>query len=142
MRFSTRTRYGLRFLVYLASYPQGELVQLKNLALQEDISAGYLEQIIRSLKPLKILKSVRGASGGYRLAKDPKNITLEDIFMHLEGEIAPVSCILKKKDVCERYDCCSTRAFWEDLDGHLRSFLREMTLEDYVQKYGTQDVCK
>ncbi len=142
MRFSTRTRYGLRFLTYLASCPQGQLVQLKNLAVKEGISAGYLEQIIRSLKPLGILQSVRGACGGYKLAKEPKDITLEDVFVHLEGEIAPVNCIAKSKDLCERFECCAARKFWEDLDTHMREFLKGVTLEGFLQKYGVHEDCK
>ncbi len=141
MRFSTRTRYGLRFLICLASSPQGQLVQLKDLAAKENISAGYLEQIIRSLKPLGILKSVRGATGGYKLAKEPQEIILEDVFTHLEGDISPVSCIIKNKESCERFEHCTARQFWEDLDKHLRSFLKDITLNDYLQKYGVGESC-
>ncbi len=140
MRFSTRTRYGLRFLVYLASCPQGELVQLKDLANKENISAGYLEQIVRSLKPLGILESVRGAAGGYKLALNPRDVTLEDIFTHLEGDISPVACI-KTKEVCARFEHCSTRSFWEDLDKHMRSFLKNMSLYDYMLNYGLGEKC-
>ncbi len=141
MKFSTRTRYGLRFLVYLASCPQGQLVQLKDLAINENISAGYLEQIVRSLKPLGILESVRGAAGGYKLAHHPKDITLEDIFTHLEGDISPVACILETNEPCSRIEYCSTRRFWEDLNTHVRSFLRTMTLDDYIVKYGIGEKC-
>lgn len=90
MRFSTRTRYGLRFLLRLAAQPKDSLLQLGQVAREENISSGYLEQIVRALKPLGILRAVRGSGGGYALAKDPSEINMEDVFLHLEGEIAPV----------------------------------------------------
>ncbi len=141
MKFSTRTRYGLRFLVHLASCPPGQLIQLKELAREENISAGYLEQIVRSLKPLGIMESVRGAAGGYALAQSPKDITLEDIFTHLEGDISPVSCIGNSNQSCTRFEVCTTRCFWEDLDVHIRSFLRTMTLHDFMVNYGIGEKC-
>ena len=61
MKFSTRTRYGLRFLIRLAAQPEGELLQLGQVAHEENISPGYLEQIVRALKPLGILRAVREA---------------------------------------------------------------------------------
>ncbi len=135
MKFSTRTRYGLRFLIHLASSPPGQLVQLKELAREENISAGYLEQIVRSLKPLGIMESVRGATGGYALSQHPKDITLEDIFTHLEGDISPVSCIGGTSQTCTRFDVCTTRCFWQDLDAHVRTFLKGLTLHDFMVTY-------
>lgn len=61
MRFSTRTRYGLRFLLRLAAQPQGSLLQLGQVAREENISSGYLEQIVRALRPMGILRAVRGS---------------------------------------------------------------------------------
>lgn len=131
MKFSTRTRYGLRFLVYLASTPADTLTQLAEIANNEGISRGYLEQIVRDLKPLNILRTVRGVGGGYSLACPPSQIDMEKIFLHLEGELAPVACLCNEKN-CTRRDECSTRLFWEALDEHMRSFLRGMTLEQLV----------
>lgn len=131
MRFSTRTRYGLRFLIRLASQPPGELVQLSELAREENISPGYLEQIVRVLRPLGILRAMRGVGGGYTLARPAAEITLENIFERLEGELSPVGC-LADSGTCGRQDVCSTRAFWRALDEHVRNFLRGMTLEQLV----------
>lgn len=128
MKFSTRTRYGLRFLVHLARNHSTSLIQLGELARAEGISPGYLEQIVRALKPLGILRSARGATGGYALACAPESITLEQIFLHLEGGIAPVACLADR--TCPRETICSTRPFWETLDAHIRIFLRDMTLQD------------
>ena len=130
MRFSTRTRYGLRFLIRLAS-TQDLRLQLGVVAKEEKISSGYLEQIVRALRPLKILKAVRGVGGGYQLCKSPADIRLDDVIQALEGGISPVSCLTS---YCPRQDICTTREFWEDMDRHLRAYLHSKTLQDLVKK--------
>ena len=130
MRFSTRTRYGLRFLIRLAS-TQDLRLQLGVAAKEEKISSGYLEQIVRALRPLKILKAVRGVGGGYQLCKSPADIRLDDVIQALEGGISPVSCLTS---YCPRQDICTTREFWEDMDRHLWGYLHSKTLQDLVKK--------
>lgn len=130
MRISTRTRYGLRFLIRLAS-TQDLRLQLGVAAKEEKISSGYLEQIVRALRPLKILKAVRGVGGGYQLCKSPADIRLDDVIQALEGGISPVSCLTS---YCPRQDICTTREFWEDMDRHLRGYLHSKTLQDLVKK--------
>ena len=130
MRFSTRTRYGLRFLIRLAS-TQDLRLQLGVVAKEEKISSGYLEQIVRALRPLKILKAVRGVGGGYQLCKSPADIRLDDVIQALEGGISPVSCLTSYGP---RQDICTTREFWEDMDRHLRGYLHSKTLQDLVKK--------
>ena len=130
MRFLTRTRYGLRFLIRLAS-TQDLRLQLGVAAKEEKISSGYLEQIVRALRPLKILKAVRGVGGGYQLCKSPADIRLDDVIQALEGGISPVSCLTS---YCPRQDICTTREFWEDMDRHLRGYLHSKTLQDLVKK--------
>lgn len=130
MRFSTRTRYGLRFLIRLAS-TQDLRLQLGVVAKEEKISSGYLEQIVRALRPLKILKAVRGVGGGYQLCKSPADIRLDDVIQALEGGISPVSCLTS---YCPRQDICTTREFWKDMDRHLRGYLHSKTLQDLVKK--------
>lgn len=130
MRFSTRTRYGLRFLIRLAS-TQDLRLQLGVVAKEEKISSGYLEQIVRALRPLKILKAVRGVGGGYQLCKSPADIRLDDVIQALEGGISPVSCLTS---YCPRQDICTTREFWEDMDRHLRGYLHSKTLQDLAKK--------
>ena len=130
MRFSTRTRYGLRFLIRLAS-TQDLRLQLGVAAKEEKISSGYLEQIVGALRPLKILKAVRGVGGGYQLCKSPADIRLDDVIQALEGGISPVSCLTS---YCPRQDICTTREFWEDMDRHLRGYLHSKTLQDLVKK--------
>lgn len=136
MKFSTRTRYGLRFLIYLVHNSNAEtLVQLGQLARKEGISPGYLEQIVRALRPLGIVRAVRGAAGGYALDCNPAEVTLEQLFTYLEGEISPVRCVTPGGE-CSKSSTCSTYNFWTALDEHTRSFLRGITLHDIAFNYG------
>ncbi|MBR4742521.1 MAG: Rrf2 family transcriptional regulator, partial [Desulfovibrio sp.] len=121
MQFSTRTRYGLRFLVRLAKEPAGKLVQLPQIANEEQISCGYLEQIVRALKPLGILRAVRGVGGGYALSKKAQEILLDEVIARLEGSLKPVACLEEGRD-CVRESVCSTKVFWQVLAEHLRNF--------------------
>ena len=131
MRFSTRTRSGLRFLLRLA-HERPNLVTLSQVAAAENISLGYLEQIVHTLKPLEIFRSVRGSGGGYSLCKGPDEIVLEDVFMCLEGTISPVAC-LEDETQCDRSTSCSMRLFWRDFEVHTRAFLRTKTLQTLLE---------
>lgn len=141
MRFTTRTQYGLRFLLRLALLPEGELLPLSDAARAENISSGYLEQIVRALKPLGILHGARGNGGGYRLAKKPDEINMEDIFRQLEGCIAPVDCLSGARQ-CPREEVCGARGFWHALDLHMRGFLRERTLGDVCRQCLREEDCR
>lgn len=134
MALPTRVRYGLRLLVRLAVQGPERLSSMADIAVEENISVKYLEQIVSMLKPLGILTSVRGARGGYVLAKDPKKITLESIFVNLGGLDAPAPCMCKGKTNCDRTDICTTLPFWLEFDQHMRSFLRGKTLQDLVDQ--------
>lgn len=133
MRYSTRTRYGLRFLINLASRPLGACVQLGEIARAEGVSVKYLEQIVRVLRPAGILRSVRGARGGYTLARAPEAICMEDVFEYLEGPLAPVEC-LRTALPCEREPLCPTQWFWKAFDENTRVFLRGVTLDRFVER--------
>ena len=97
-------------------------------------------KIITQSTPFKItdtlwaesIHAVRGSGGGYALSKPPSEINMEDVFLHLEGEISPVSCLGRGK-VCQREGLCSTRAFWHQLDEHVRDFLRHQTLQNIIE---------
>lgn len=132
MRYSTRTRYGLRFLINLASRPEGSCVQLGEIAREEGVSVKYLEQIVRALRPAGLLRSVRGARGGYALARPPREISMEEVFRHLEGHLSPVGC-LGPETPCGRAAKCPARWFWQAFDAHTRGFLRGVTLDRFVE---------
>ncbi len=131
MKFSTRTRYGLRFLIYLGAEGGDRFVQLGEISEAEGISQKYLEQIIRLLKPAGILASARGITGGYKLAVKPDEVTLERLFEVLEGDLAPISC-LREEEGCERASRCTTLPMWMELEELVRDFLGKRTLASLI----------
>ena len=91
MKISTKGRYGLTIMIALAKgYDRKQPISLKTIATEYDLSEHYLEQLIAPLRNVGLVKSIRGAKGGYLLAEDPKNITATEIIKPLEGPIRPV----------------------------------------------------
>jgi len=134
MKYSTRTRYGLRFLVYLAMYGKDRYVQLSEIEKHEAISLRYLEQIIRMLKPSEVLQSQRGKYGGYMLSRPPEKIILSEVVRYLEGDLAPIACLGEDKE-CIRYADCPTLPMWKELQSIIISFLEKKTLKDIVNQF-------
>jgi Rrf2 family cysteine metabolism transcriptional repressor len=133
MKISTRTRYGMRAILELAiSYGQGPL-QLKVIARHQDISVKYLEQIIAMLKSAGFVRSIRGAKGGYILAKSPNRIKLGDVFDCLEGSINTVDCI-ENRNYCARVADCLARQIWVQVQNAINNVLQSITLQDLVEK--------
>ena len=92
MKLSTKGRYGLRAMVDIAVYSQDSPVPISAIAERQNISVSYLEQLLPKLKKAGIIKSIRGAQGGYMLDKDPKDISAGDILRTLEGDLTPIDC--------------------------------------------------
>ncbi|MFQ6038305.1 MAG: RrF2 family transcriptional regulator [Candidatus Aminicenantales bacterium] len=134
IKLSTKGRYGTRLMLNLAlHYAEGDdVVVLKDISKEEDISIRYLEQIIIPLKISKLVKSIRGAGGGYMLAKPPSEITLCEIIEVLEGTCALVDCI-EDPDYCDRITECATYEVWKEASQLLQKFFESKTLEDLVR---------
>ena len=92
MKLSTKGRYGLRALIDLAQYSENEPVSITSISDRQDISERYLEQLMAMLKKSGLVKSVRGAGGGYVLAKKMNEISVGDVLRALEGNLDPVAC--------------------------------------------------
>jgi Rrf2 family transcriptional regulator, cysteine metabolism repressor len=135
MKLSTRTRYGIRAVLALAENHGMEPVQLKNIARQQQISVKYLEQLMTMLKSAGIVSSVRGAKGGYVLARPPGNITLSDCFVCLEGNVITVECV-NNEAYCPRTGTCPAREVWEDVDKAVMDILKTTTLQDIINRTG------
>lgn len=134
MNISTKTRYGFRFMVYLGvNQSQDKSIQLGEVAEKENISLKYLEKIAQILKRGGWISVKRGPKGGYRLAKETRNISLLNLFETLEGSCSILDCI--DDESCERDGVCSTIDVWKGLTDAIRSYLNSQTLEDLVQKY-------
>ena len=140
MKLSTKGRYGLRALLDMAIYQSNGPVTLNNIAERQGLSEGYLEQLMMPLKRAGIVRSVRGAQGGYLLSKDPKDITVGEIIRVLEGPIAPVACVNEDfPEECARAGSCVTRIVWEKVRDSISEVLDSYTLQGLVeesQKHG------
>ncbi len=117
-------------LALARNYGQGS-VYLKEIAKLEEISEKYLSLIIIPLKGVGLVKSIRGAHGGYALAKPPAEITLKDIVDVLEGNCL-VDCV-NDPGACARMQTCASRDVWEMLCGKISDVLESITLEKLVQ---------
>jgi Rrf2 family protein len=134
IRLSTKGRYGTRLMLNLASrYSEdGNAIILKSISEAEGISIRYLEQIIIPLKINKLVKSIRGAGGGYILARDPARINLREILHALEGTCCLVECV-EEADSCERQPHCATYEVWKEATRLLMNYFENITLADLVK---------
>ncbi len=133
MRLSTKSRYGTRAMLDIAiNYGKGP-VSVKSLAKRQDISVKYMEQLIPSLKLAGLIRSVRGARGGYTLSKHADQIRLRDIIDALEGSIFPVDCV-DNPEMCDRAKKCVTYEIWKDIQNTINDMLDSLTLADIVKR--------
>ena len=133
MKLSTKGRYGTRAMVDIALYYGQGPILLKDIAKRQNISEKYLEHIITSLKIAGLVKSIRGAHGGYILAKDPVQIRLSQIIKALEGSIAPVECV-DDPDFCPRAKTCVTRDVWIKIKKSMDEILESISLKELVER--------
>ena len=133
MKFSTRARYGMRALLDIALNGDDGLVMLKDIAVRQEISKRYLEHMMTLLKKGGLVVSERGVGGGYRLARAPGEIRLDEVFEVLEGGLTPVDCV-GDAATCERADDCIVRLLWCDVTDAMRAVLAERTLADLMRQ--------
>jgi Rrf2 family protein len=132
MKLSTRARYGVRLMVELAvTYDKGP-VYLKDIAKIQNISEKYLSLIIIPLRTVGLVKSIRGAHGGYILAKNPSQITLKEIIDVLEGDCSLVDCV-KNPSSCSRVPICASHDIWAIIGGKISETLSSTTLDMLVR---------
>lgn len=132
MKISTKGRYALRLMLDLAINYTGEYISIKNIAARQDISEKYLEQIITQLNRAGYVRSVRGAQGGYMLAKDPSEYTVGMILRQMEGSLVPVSCLEEK---CDRASSCVTQEVWAKIQAAVEDVVDHITLADLAARY-------
>src|SRR5512136_3074255 len=131
IRLSTKGRYGTRLMINLARhYGNGSrAIILKDISASEGISIRYLEQIIIPLKINRLVKSIRGAGGGYTLARNPDDIKLSEILHALEGSCCLVECI-EDPDFCDRLPTCPTFDIWKGASVLLKNYFENISLKD------------
>lgn len=144
MFFSTKAEYGVRLLVELGRHPGEAPVSLTAIADAENLPLGYLEQIAPRLRRAGLVVSSRGAHGGYRLAREPHTITMDEVVLALEGAVAPMECFLEPDEgakLAGRVMCshqadhgraCATKLLWTRVQGDVLKALARTTLAELI----------
>lgn len=135
MKVSTRIRYGLRALVYIAEQNrnQGKLVRIKEISENQNISVQYLEQILYKLKKESIIEGKRGPNGGYKLVGEPCDINVYKLYEILDSEVRVVDCNENSENRTCVDEECRTACLWSKLDIALTDILKQTSLEDLMK---------
>ena len=134
MKISTKGRYALRMLVDLEINKDKGFISLKDIAIRQQISKKYLEQIIPLFNNSGILESNRGFQGGYRMKKPANECTVADVLKITEGDLSPVSCLSSTPNNCDRCKECETLYVWEGLEKAINTYLNSITIKDIADK--------
>lgn len=135
MKISTKGRYAVRVMLDLALHNTGECIKVKDIAERQGLSEKYLEQIIATLNKAGYVRSVRGAQGGYRLAKTPQEYTVGMILRLTEGSLAPVARLEEDNLQCNRIDTCETLQVWKDLYDAINQVVDNVTIADLMEQH-------
>ena len=134
MIVSTKGRYALRVMVYLALRGTGTHTPLKEIAEEEGISQKYLESIMTILSKAGLVDAVHGKGGGYRLNREPEEYTVGSILKLTEGSLSAVSCTSQGASACSRSECCNALPMWEKLDKMIDEFFEGITIADLLKE--------
>lgn len=135
MKLSTKGRYGLRALIDLAQYSEKAPVSITSISARQDLSERYLEQLMSMLKKAGLIKSIRGAAGGYVLARSADSISVGDILRALEGSLEPVDCAgLDPDGCCKASDSCVTKYVWKRINESINRTVDEIMLSQLVEE--------
>jgi len=135
MRISTKGDYATRAMQHLALHYNEGPIQIEEIARRQHLPVRYLEQILLSLKRAGFLESKRGVSGGYYLAKHPREITLGAVIRATEGPIIPIFCVGSgKREICIEEPHCSLRDIWVDVRDAVIKIVDHTTLEDLCRQ--------
>ena len=135
MKITTKGRYGLRALIDLAKYSEIEPVSINSIAARQGISERYLEQLMKLLKKAGLIKSIRGAGGGYVLAKEMSEISVGDVLRALEGNLEPVECTgFSEEASCEAAGGCVTKYVWQRINESINQTVNEISLKQLVEE--------
>lgn len=133
MKISTKGRYALRLMLDIALNSHGHAVSLRDVSRRQGISDKYLEQIVTPLSRAGLVRSVRGAGGGYLLTREPEEYTVGEILRPLEGNLAPVECV-SPSGHCERSAHCVTMEVWARIESAVSSVVDHLTLGELVER--------
>ncbi|MFC1540683.1 RrF2 family transcriptional regulator [Candidatus Margulisiibacteriota bacterium] len=133
MKLSTKGRYGVTAMFDLAAHGNGEPITAAAISERQRIPLAYLEQLLAKLRKAKLVKTVRGPSGGYALTKKPRQVSIGDIIRATDGPIALAAC-LPAPGACPKSGCCSTRSLWRSLSSKVSQVFDSTNLEDLCKE--------
>ena len=139
MKVSTKGRYALRMMIDIAEHSASEWVSIRDISERQAISVKYLEQIVTNLTRTGLLRSERGAGGGYMLTKSPDRYTAGEILRAIEGKLAPVACLEDEVNKCNRISFCKTLDFWKGLYAVISGYVDSVTLQDLMKSEDPAD---
>ena len=135
MKLTTKGRYAVMAMADLASNTSVGPVSLTEISFRQNISLAYLEQIFIKLKKNKLVKSSRGATGGYLLEKPASEIQLSNIIFAVDEEVRMLNCKKNSKKGCNNKSTkCITHNLWDELDQHINGFFEKVKLQDLVKQ--------
>jgi Rrf2 family iron-sulfur cluster assembly transcriptional regulator len=132
MQLSTKGRYAIMALVEIAKHAPGKCVPLQEIALSQKLPVDYLEQLFMKLRRARLVASMRGPGGGYRLARSARDINIADIMSAVDEPVRMMRCETDDDPGCLDGERCATHELWQALDGHIMEFLRRVSLRDVV----------
>lgn len=132
MLISTKGRYALRVMIDLAEHQTDDFISLRGIAQRQGISDKYLESIIRMLVKARVLESLRGKGGGYKLRRAPAECTVGSILRLTEESLAPVACLEPGAEACPKAGKCRTLPLWQGLDKVISEYLDSVTIADLL----------
>ena len=134
MKLNARGRYAVMALADMAKFDKQNPISLRDISLRQNISLVYLEQIFLKLRKSNIVKSIRGASGGYILNKEPDQIKLSNIFSAVDEKVKAVQCKRESKKGCNgKLTKCITHYLWDELEIHINDFFDKKNLGDLLK---------
>ena len=135
MKLTTKGRYAVMAMADLATNENTKPVSLSEIAIRQNISLSYLEQLFLKLKNNNLVKSIRGPQGGYILEKKAKDIKLSNIIFAVNEEVKTLSCKKESKKGCGgRTVKCITHNLWDDLEKHINGFFESKNLHDLISR--------
>ncbi|MFH1132641.1 MAG: Rrf2 family transcriptional regulator [Pseudomonadota bacterium] len=133
MKISTKGRYGLRVMIHLVRQKDNEPTQMGSIAKHEDISRKYLHSLLSMLMSAGLVRSIRGAKGGYILARPANKILISEVIEALEGVFDPTDCV-GDMSVCKKAQDCAARDVWLEVKIAVENVFARRTLDEFAQK--------
>jgi Rrf2 family transcriptional regulator, iron-sulfur cluster assembly transcription factor len=140
MRLTTKGRYAVTAMLDLSIHSSKGPVNLSDISRRQDISLSYLEQLFARLRKRKLVSSVRGPGGGYRLGRSDNTIQVAEIIDAVNESLDTTKC--QGKSDCQLGETCLTHHLWQDLSDQIHSFLSNITLADLVSKREIEQIAK